>query len=123
MWTRKPDISNWEKVVDKIGKIENEVTIAVVGKYVSHQDAYKSLHEALEHSGLYSNSTVNIKYVDSEDIEEKGAKEFLSDVDGVLVPGGFGSRGFEGKIQAVEYARVNKIPFFGICLGMQMAVI
>jgi len=123
MWTKKPDITNWEKVVDKIGNIDDEVTIAVVGKYVSHQDAYKSLHEALEHSGLYCNSTVNIKYVDSEDIEEKGPKEFLSDVDGVLVPGGFGSRGFEGKIQAVEYARVNKIPFFGICLGMQMAVI
>jgi len=123
MWTKKPDISNWEKVVDKIGKIENEVTIAVVGKYVAHKDAYKSLHEALEHSGLYSNSTVNIKYVDSEDIEEKGAGKFLNDVDGVLVPGGFGSRGFEGKIQAVNYARINKIPFFGICLGMQMAVI
>lgn len=123
MWTRKPDISNWEKVVEKIGKIDDEVTIAVVGKYVAHKDAYKSLHEALEHGGLYNNSTVNIKYVDSEDIEEKGAREFLSNVDGVLVPGGFGSRGFEGKIQAVEYARVNKIPFFGICLGMQMAVI
>lgn len=123
MWTRKPDISNWEEVVEKIGKIDDEVTIAVVGKYVAHKDAYKSLHEALEHSGLYSNSTVNIKYVDSEEIEEKGAREFLSNVDGVLVPGGFGSRGFEGKIQAVEYARVNKIPFFGICLGMQMAVI
>ena len=123
MWTRKPDISNWEKVVEKIGKIDDEVTIAVVGKYVAHKDAYKSLHEALEHGGLYSNSTVNIKYVDSEDIQEKGAREFLSNVDGVLVPGGFGSRGFEGKIQAVEYARVNKIPFFGICLGMQMAVI
>ena len=123
MWTRKPDISNWEKVVEKIGKIDDEVTIAVVGKYVAHKDAYKSLHEALEHGGLYNNSTVNIKYVDSEDIQEKGAREFLSNVDGVLVPGGFGSRGFEGKIQAVEYARVNKIPFFGICLGMQMAVI
>jgi len=123
MWTRKPDISNWEKVVEKIGKIDDEVTIAVVGKYVAHKDAYKSLHEALEHGGLYNNSTVNIKYVDSEDIEEKGAREFLSNVDGVLVPGGFGSRGFEGKIQAVEFARVNKIPFFGICLGMQMAVI
>ncbi len=123
MWTRKPDISNWEEVVEKIGKIDDEVTIAVVGKYVAHKDAYKSLHEALEHGGLYSNSTVNIKYVDSEDIEEKGAREFLSNVDGVLVPGGFGSRGFEGKIQAVEYAMVNKIPFFVICLGMQMAVI
>ncbi len=123
MWTRKPDISNWEKLVEKIGKIDDEVTIAVVGKYVAHKDAYKSLHEALEHGGLYNNSTVNIKYVDSEDIQEKGAREFLSNVDGVLVPGGFGSRGFEGKIQAVEYARVNKIPFFGICLGMQMAVI
>lgn len=123
MWTKKPDISNWEKVVKKISKINNEVTIAVVGKYVAHKDAYKSLHEALEHSGLHNNSNVNIKYVDSEEIEEKGAEEFLSDVDGVLVPGGFGSRGFEGKIQAVNYARVNKIPFFGICLGMQMAVI
>lgn len=123
MWTRKPDISNWEKVVEKIENIDDEVTIAVVGKYVAHKDAYKSLHEALEHGGFYSNSTVNIKYVDSEEIEEKGASEFLSNVDGVLVPGGFGSRGFEGKIQAVEYARVNKIPFFGICLGMQMAVI
>jgi len=123
MWTKKPDISNWEKVVKKISKINNEVTIAVVGKYVAHKDAYKSLHEALEHGGLHNNSNVNIKYVDSEEIEEKGAEEFLSDVDGVLVPGGFGSRGFEGKIQAVNYARVNKIPFFGICLGMQMAVI
>ena len=111
MWTKKPDISNWEEVVEKIGKIDDEVTIAVVGKYVAHKDAYKSLHEALEHGGLYSNSTVNIKYVDSEDIEEKGSEILLNDVDGILVPGGFGSRGFEGKIQAVEYARVNKIPF------------
>jgi len=123
MWTRKPDISNWKKVVKKIGEIDDEVTIAVVGKYVAHGDAYKSLHEALDHSGLYSNSTVYIKYVDSEDIEKKGAESFLEDVDGVLVPGGFGSRGFEGKIQAVNYARINKLPFFGICLGMQMAVI
>lgn len=123
MWTRKPDVANWETVVEKINNIKNEVTIAVVGKYVAHKDAYKSLHEALEHSGLYSSSTVNIKYVDSEDIEKNGVEEYLKDVDGVLVPGGFGSRGFEGKIKAVEYARVNKIPFFGICLGMQMAVI
>ena len=123
MWTKKPDIGNWETVVEKIKSIRDEVTIAVVGKYVAHKDAYKSLHEALEHSGLYSSSTVNIKYVDSEDIEKNGVEQYLNDVDGVLVPGGFGSRGFEGKIKAVEYARVNKIPFFGICLGMQMAVI
>ncbi len=123
MWTRKPDIRNWEAVVEKIKNINDEVTIAVVGKYVAHKDAYKSLHEALEHSGLHSSSTVNIKYVDSEEIEKNGVEQYLKDVDGVLVPGGFGSRGFEGKIKAIEYARVNKIPFFGICLGMQMAVV
>lgn len=123
MWTRKPDIRHWETIVEKIKSPRHDVKIAVVGKYVSHKDAYKSLHEALDHGGLSNNCKVEIKYVDSEEIEEKGAEHFLGDVHGVLVPGGFGKRGFEGKILAVEYARKHKIPFFGICLGMQMAVI
>jgi len=123
MWTRKPDIRHWESIVEKLKSPKNKVKIAVVGKYVSHKDAYKSLHEALDHGGLSNNCKVEIKYVDSEEIEDKGADHFLNDVHGVLVPGGFGKRGFEGKILAVEYARNKKIPFFGICLGMQMAVI
>ncbi len=123
MWTRKPDISNWEKIADRSKNRKLDVTIGVVGKYVSLQDSYKSLHEALDHSGLANESRVEIKYVDSEDIESHGAASFLRDVHGVLVPGGFGKRGFEGKIQAIKYARENKIPFFGICLGMQMAVV
>ena len=123
MWTRKPDMTELENLISNIKGIENDVKIAVVGKYVSHKDAYKSLHEALAHGGLVNGSDVTIKYVDSEEIEEKGAANFLEDVHGILVPGGFGSRGFEGKIEAVKYARINNIPFFGICLGMQMAVI
>lgn len=123
MWTRRPDIKHWEKVVKKVKNPKKTVRIAVVGKYVSHKDAYKSLHEALDHGGLSNNSRVDIKYVDSEEIESDSAEHYLHDVDGVLVPGGFGKRGFEGKILAVEYARKNKVPFLGICLGMQMAVI
>lgn len=123
MWTRKPDLKDWEELVAKLKNPEHSVTIGVVGKYVSLKDSYKSLHEALTHGGLANDSKVEIKYVDSEDIEEKGAEDLLKGVDGILVPGGFGKRGFEGKIEAVRYARENKIPFFGICLGMQMAVI
>ena len=123
MWTRKPDLSGWEQIVEKLKKPKHTVTIGVVGKYVSLKDSYKSLHEALTHGGLANDSKVEIKYVDSEDIEEKGVESLLNGVDGILVPGGFGKRGFEGKIQAVNYARINKVPFFGICLGMQMAVI
>lgn len=123
MWTRKPDINHWEDMVRRVKKPTNEVTIAVVGKYVSHKDAYKSLHEALDHGGLFNDCRVSIKYVDSEEIESNGADHYLDNVQGILVPGGFGKRGFEGKILAAEYARTQKIPYFGICLGMQMAVI
>ena len=123
MWTRKPDISDLKGLVGNAKNIKNKTKIAVVGKYISHKDAYKSLHEALFHGGLINDSEVVIKYVDSEEIEEKGTHTPLNEVQGILVPGGFGSRGFEGKIQAARYARENNIPFFGICLGMQMAII
>ncbi len=123
VWTRSPKLDVWEKIVKQYLKPKHEVTIGIVGKYVGLQDSYKSLHEALVHGGLPSNCRVNLAYIDSEDIEKKGAKALLENVDGVLVPGGFGSRGVEGKILAIEYVRKKKIPFFGICLGMQMAVV
>jgi CTP synthase len=99
------------------------VKIGVVGKYVHLKDSYKSLHEALVHGGLANDVKVDLEYIDSEEIEREGAEKFLQNVDAVLVPGGFGDRGTEGKIQAIGYARTNKIPFFGICLGMQLAVV
>lgn len=123
MWTRRPDITQWEAIVDRFKNPKSDVTIGVVGKYVSLKDSYKSLHEALAHGGMANDSKVNIKYVDSEEIEHKGAEAFLADVHGILVPGGFGKRGLEGKIQAVNFAREHKVPFFGICLGMQMATV
>jgi CTP synthase len=123
MWTRKPDITVWERIADQFANLNSDVTIGVVGKYVSLKDSYKSLHEALAHGGMANDSRVDIKYVDSEDIESEGVESLLSDVHGVLVPGGFGKRGFEGKIQAVRFAREKKVPFFGICLGMQMSVV
>jgi CTP synthase len=118
----KADLSEWEKVVDGLTHPTDEVTIAIVGKYVDHSDAYKSLHEALIHAGIRTRHQVKIKYVDSETIEEQGVGE-LKDVDAILVPGGFGERGVEGKISTVRFARENKIPYLGICLGMQSAVI
>ncbi|GAB6183339.1 CTP synthase [Thermodesulfovibrio hydrogeniphilus] len=117
------DLSQWEEVVDRIKNPKDEVNIAVVGKYVGLKDSYKSLTEALIHGGIANNTKVNILWVNSEDIEKNGAKEYLEHAHGILVPGGFGSRGIEGKIEAIRYARENKIPFFGICLGMQCAVI
>lgn len=120
---RLEDLSAWEEVVNKIKNPKTEVNIAVVGKYVGLRDSYKSLNEALIHGGIANNSKVNILWVNSEDIEKDGAKIYLSDAHGILIPGGFGSRGIEGKIEAIRYARENKIPFFGICLGMQCAVI
>ena len=100
-----------------------EVKIAVVGKYITLQDAYKSIYEALVHGGIANNARVNIVKIDSEDVEKHGLKKYLKDAQGILIPGGFGSRGIEGKIAAVKYARENNIPFFGICLGMQIATI
>lgn len=117
------DLSKWEDILEKIRHPEGEVRIAVVGKYTKLLEAYKSLNEALTHGGIANKYKVKIKWVDSELLETEGADEYLNDVSGILVPGGFGQRGTEGKIAAIRYAREHKIPFLGICLGMQMAVI
>ncbi|MDP1852626.1 MAG: CTP synthase [Candidatus Omnitrophota bacterium] len=118
------DLKYWESdVVKRIKNPQTSVKIAVVGKYIALQDAYKSIYEALAHGGIANNARVEIKKIDSEDIMRQGVHAYLNDVDGILVPGGFGLRGIEGKIQAIHFARVNKIPYFGICLGMQTAVI
>jgi CTP synthase len=116
------DLSMWENIVDALENPEHSVDIAMVGKYVDLQDSYKSLSEALIHAGIHTRTKVNIHYVDSEAIEAKGV-ETLKDMDAILVPGGFGKRGIEGKIAAVQYARENKVPYLGICLGMQIAAI
>jgi CTP synthase len=121
--TPEPDLSVWAEVARRIKQPQFETTIAIVGKYVGLADAYKSLAEALLHGGIANNSRVNLLWVDSEEIEKSSAENYLSEVDGILVPGGFGSRGIEGKIAAISYAREKKIPYFGICLGMQTAVI
>jgi len=119
----KVDIDKWKAFVDKIKNPSGEVNIGVCGKYTDVIDAYKSISEAFIHAGAENDVKVNVKYFSSEEIEEKGAEELLNKFDGILVPGGFGERGIEGKISAAEYARVNKIPYFGICLGMQCSVI
>ena len=116
------DLSEWIAVVEALEHPDNETTIAIVGKYVDHSDAYKSLNEALIHAGIRTRTKVNIVYIDSEMIEDEGIAR-LKGVDAILVPGGFGERGVEGKIATVKYARENKIPYLGICLGMQVAVI
>jgi CTP synthase len=116
------DLSEWEQVLYAESNPNGEVTVGMIGKYVALPDAYKSVNEALKHAGLKNRLTVNIKYIDSQDIETKGT-ELLADLDAILVPGGFGERGVEGKIMAVQYARENKVPYLGICLGMQVAVI
>lgn len=117
------DLSKWEDILEKIRHPEGEVRIAVVGKYTKLLEAYKSLNEALTHGGIANKYKVKVKWVDSEMLETESADEYLNDVSGILVPGGFGQRGTEGKIKAIRYAREHKIPFLGICLGMQMAVI
>ncbi len=116
------DLSEWKAVVEALEHSSNEATIAIVGKYVDHSDAYKSLNEALIHAGIRTRTKVNIIYIDSEIIEDEGVAK-LKGVDAILVPGGFGERGVEGKIATVKYAREHKIPYLGICLGMQVAVI
>ncbi len=124
IWTRKPDLADWKKLVEKIKNPKHEITIAVVGKYVNLTDSYKSLNEALKHGGFANQARVNLKFIDSEELEKKSnVDEEFSKVDGILVPGGFGDRGIEGKIKAVQYAREKEIPYFGICLGMQIACI
>ena len=119
---KEADLSEWEEVIYEEANPTGEVTIGMGGKYVSLPDAYKSVNEALKHGGLKTRHSVNIKYIDSQDIETRGA-ELLEGLDAILVPGGFGERGVEGKILAAQYARENKIPYLGICLGMQVAMI
>ena len=118
-----PDLSKWEKIVETLRYPEGEVRIAVVGKYTQLLEAYKSLNEALQHGGIANKYKVKIKWIDSELLEKEDSSSYLNDVSGILVPGGFGQRGTDGKIAAVKYAREHKIPFLGICYGMQMAVI
>jgi CTP synthase len=123
IWTRAPKLDGWEDIVRRLKEPSSDVTIAIVGKYVDLTESYKSLNEALRHGGIPNDCRVNLKFVDSEKIEHNNCAEFLEDVSGILVPGGFGSRGIEGKICAARYAREKKVPYFGICLGMQIAVI
>ncbi|WP_129599257.1 CTP synthase [Anaerophilus nitritogenes] len=118
-----PDLTEWKAMVNKEKNLKEQVKIALVGKYVELHDAYLSVAEALKHAGIANDTKVEIHWVHSEELTKENAKEYLKDVDGILVPGGFGDRGVEGKIEATRYARENKIPFFGICLGMQLAVV
>lgn len=118
------EMKDWEKnVVEKVLAPKDNVVVAFVGKYIGLQDAYKSIYEALVHAGIANDAKVEIKKIDSEDLEKPGSKDLLKGVEGILVPGGFGYRGIEGKIKAIRYARENNIPFLGLCLGMQCAVI
>jgi CTP synthase len=118
-----PDLSKWENIVKNVKEPESEVTIAIVGKYTNLADSYKSLNEALIHGGIANKVKVNLKFIEAEIFESEDPEAHLHGVNGILVPGGFGDRGVEGKIRAVKYAREKKIPYFGICFGMQMAVI
>ncbi len=121
---RDSDVSVWERIVETVRHPrQGSATIAVVGKYIEHQDAYKSVYEAIDHSGISNDCKINVLRVDSEQIEKNGPDEFLRNAQGILVPGGFGQRGIEGKIAAIQYARLNRVPFLGLCLGMQCAVI
>ncbi len=119
----KPNMNEWTELVQKIIKPSSEVRIAFVGKYLDLKESYKSLTEAFNHAGAHTDTKVVIKWIDSEKVEEDGADKYLSDVDGILVPGGFGFRGVEGKIESIRFARENKVPFLGICLGMQLSLI
>ncbi len=123
MWTGQPNIKPWEDLVHNIQNPTSDVVIAIIGKYVDLTESYKSLHEALVHGGLANGTKVNLLYINAEDLESRDPASLLEGCDGILVPGGFGLRGAEGKIKAINYARRKKIPFFGICLGMQLAVV
>lgn len=123
IWTRDPVLDRWTHLNEQMAEATQRVTIGIVGKYVDHTDAYKSLHEALLHGGLLHGAKADLRYIDSEDVEKHGAAALLDGVDALLVPGGFGKRGVEGKIAAIRYARETGLPFFGICLGLQVAVI
>ncbi len=119
----EPDLRDWKAMVEALRTPTREVEVALVGKYISLHDAYISVVEALKHGGIASHATVNIRWINSEDVTRENAGELLGGVDAILVPGGFGDRGVEGKIEAIRYARVNHIPFLGLCLGMQLAIV
>ena len=120
----EPKNEKWDEMIANIRRVKDgEVTIAIVGKYVKLEDSYLSVTESLHHAGFANNVKVNVKYIDCETVTRENAKNILSELDGIIVPGGFGNRGIEGKINTIEYARVNNVPFLGICLGMQMAVV
>ncbi len=123
IWARAPRLDDWREMVDKLKNPRFSVDIAIVGKYVDLTESYKSLNEALAHGGISNDARVNLKFVDSTTLTQENIEEALSSSDGILVPGGFGSRGIEGKILAARYAREKRVPYFGICLGMHMAVI
>ncbi len=120
---KEPDLSKWKKIVNRLSNLKSEVDIAIVGKYVQLKDAYKSISEAFVHAQIPNKTKVNLKWIDADEITEENIEELLKDINGILVPGGFGERGVEGKILTIKYARENNIPYFGICLGMQLAVI
>lgn len=120
---QEPNLTDWESILERIRHPKYETEIAVVGKYIELTDAYKSIYESLTHAGIAAESTVRFRKVAAEEVEQRGAEATLSGVRGILVPGGFGERGIEGKIEAIRFARENKIPFFGVCLGMQCATI
>jgi CTP synthase len=123
IWTGAPHLENWQRVVQVLKHPKDSVRIAVVGKYMSLKESYKSLLEALVHGGIANEARVELDCIEAEKIEQEGADTLLKQADGILIPGGFGDRGSEGKIAAIRYARENRIPFYGICLGMQMAVV
>ena len=123
VWTRSPVLDPWEKLVHTLKQPLYETRIAIVGKYIDLKESYKSLNEALVHGGAAHNARVKLDYLDSENVEKDGGETLLEEADGILVPGGFGQRGVEGKIKAIRYARENRIPFLGICLGMQLATV
>ncbi len=123
IWTKAPDLAPWKRISKRVSDPKKTTRIAIVGKYIGLTESYKSLAEALTHGGIANNSKVELEYVDAESIERLGVNGVFDNVEGILVPGGFGERGSEGKIAAIRYARENNMPFFGICLGMQMAVV
>lgn len=117
------DISDWRQMLQRVKNPTHEVTIGVVGKYIRHKDAYKSIYESLDHAGIAHSTRVVVRRIEAEEVEREGAERVLSGLDGILIPGGFDYRGSQGKIEAIRYARERKVPFFGICLGLQCAVI
>ena len=123
IWTRNPDLNEWKQIEDALDHPESVCKVGIVGKYVDVIDSYKSINESLIHAGISNRSQVRVEYLDASTINEENAKAILDDFDGIIVPGGFGNRGTEGKIQTIKYLRENNIPFLGICLGMQLAAI